>query len=283
MSASPHRLPATLSMGAVTLRSPNVDRLVPFYERVLGLRVADQTASAIHLGAGAGPLVELLNDPQAKHAHPRAPGLFHLALRVPNRAALAERIAALQVTGLRFGASDHLVSEALYVDDPDGNGIEIYCDRPHEVWPRTPDGRIAMATLPLDVPSLRDLAPMQIGSAPHGTDMGHVHLKVRDLAEAERFWVDLLGFDLVTTYPGALFVSAGGYHHHVGLNIWSSRGGPLPPDRRLGLDHLTVRIPQPDIDALGARVSAAGHSVHGDQGPLLITDPSGNRVRFVSD
>ncbi len=128
------------------------------------------------------------------------------------------------------------MSEALYVYDPDGNGIEIYCDRPRDAWPRTPDGRIAMATLPLDLPSFRALGPTQVGPAPEETDMGHVHLKVRDLGEAERFWVDLLGFDLVTTYPGALFVAAGGYHHHIGLNIWSSRGGPLPPARRLGLD-----------------------------------------------
>ncbi|MBA4789079.1 MAG: VOC family protein [Rhizobiales bacterium] len=275
--ASP--LPASLAMGAVTLRSRDPERLVPFYERAVGLRVLSREAGGAVLGAGDFPLVEIIRDPDAPASDPRFPGLFHLAVRVPDRRALAERVVALHQAGIRFGASDHLVSEALYIDDPDGNGVEIYCDRARPDWPRK-DGRIAMATLPLDLAALVPLAPAVPGPAPVGTDMGHVHLKVRDLAEAEAFWVRLLGFDLMTTYPGALFVAAGGYHHHVGLNVWSSRGAPALPAGRTGLDHVTVQVPAETLGSLTGRLTAAGYPFESAEGRLSLRDPSGNGVQF---
>ncbi|WP_205666130.1 VOC family protein [Aquabacter cavernae] len=272
-------LPAALTMGAVVLRSRDPDRLAPFYEQAVGLRVMARDADRLVLGAGLLPLVEIRRDAAAAPADRRAPGLFHLAVRVPNRRALAERVMALHQAGIRFGASDHLVSEALYIDDPDGNGVEIYCDRPKADWPWQ-DGRISMATMPLDLASLAPLAPPVPGPAPAGTDMGHVHLKVRDLAEAEAFWVGLLGFELMTTYPGALFVAAGGYHHHVGLNVWSSRGAPALKPGHVGLDHVTVRVPGTAVEALAERLKAARYPFETVDGALSLRDPSGNGVQF---
>lgn len=272
-------LPANLAMGPVTLRSRDPERLVAFYEQAVGLRVMARAGGDLVLGAGDRPLVEFIRDPDAPAADPRLPGLFHLAVRVPDRRALAERVAALHRGGIRFGASDHLVSEALYIDDPDGNGIEIYCDRPRTDWPWK-DGRIAMATLPLDLAGLMPLAPAHPGPAPVGTDMGHVHLKVRDLAEAEAFWVRLLGFDLMTTYPGALFLAAGGYHHHVGLNVWSSRGAPARAAGQTGLDQVTVLLSFETIEALAERLTGAGYAFARQGERLSVRDPSGNGVQF---
>ncbi|MEW6254830.1 MAG: VOC family protein [Pseudomonadota bacterium] len=272
-------LPATLSMGAVALRSRDVNRLASFYQSVLGLQLHGRTPSAISLGAGDGALVELLNDPQATPSDRRTPGLFHLALRVPDREALAERVLAADQAGLRIGASDHLVSEAIYLDDPDGNGIEVYCDRERSTWPWT-DGRIAMETLPLDLKALASIAPPTPGPLPAGSDIGHVHLKVRDLEEAAAFWISLVGFDLMASYPGALFIAAGGYHHHLGLNVWSSRGAALPSPHRVGLDHLTIRLPIAEIDALAGRLLLSGTPHHYKDGGLRTADPSGNAVRF---
>lgn len=272
-------LPGTLAMGPVALRSRDPERLVPFYEQAVGLQVLDRREGSLVLGAGTRPLVELIGDQGAMPVGTRAPGLFHLAVRVPDRRALAQRIVALHTAGVRFGASDHLVSEALYIDDPDGNGVEIYCDRDRASW-SWEGGRIAMATLPLDLASFASLAPSLPGPAPEGTDMGHVHLKVRDLAEAEAFWVRTLGFDLMTTYPGALFVAAGGYHHHLGLNVWASRGAPVPMPGRIGLDHFTIVVPHEAIAMISARLMESGYPFAVDEGRVRVADPSGNAVWF---
>lgn len=281
LSSHPSVGPATLALGPVTLASANPDRLVPFYRDAVGL---DFLASGDRLvfGAGGRPLVEIERRPDAAAPPRRAPGLFHMAIRVPDRAALAARLLALHGLGLRLGASDHLVSEALYVDDPDGNGIEIYRDRPEAEWPRNADGSIAMATLPLDLAALAREAPPAPGKAPAATDMGHVHLKVADLDAARRFWVDTVGLAVMARYPGALFVSAGGYHHHLGLNTWQSAGAPAPAAGTAGLDHFTVRLAAADLDALGARLSAAGVPfTRAADGTIAAADPSGNRVAFL--
>ncbi len=180
------------------------------------------------------------------------------------------------------GASDHLVSEALYLDDPEGNGIEIYRDRPRDEWRRGPDGELEMATLPLDLDgvlgTLAAEAPDE--GLPAGTVMGHVHLQVSEIAEAGAFYGDLIGFDpTVTAYPGALFVSAGGYHHHLGLNVWGSRGAPPPPAGALGLDRFRIELPAAgEADAIAARLEAAGRAVAPGPEGLEVTDPSGIRV-----
>lgn len=270
-----------LTLGPVALRTARPERLVPFYEKVLGLKAGPQTQEGITLSAGSRPVVTLIPWDDAKAPPAGAPGLFHLAMRVPDRAALAQRLAAIRGTGLRLGASDHLVSEALYIDDPDGNGIEIYRDRPRAEWPYMPDGSIAMETRPLDLPRLVREEGTSESPSPEGTDMGHVHLKVADLQEAYRFWVETVGLQLMARYPGALFVSADGYHHHLGLNIWQSAGGRAPASDTSGLDHFTMVLPEAQAELLARRLAAAGVPLIRSAGKLRFSDPSGNAAEIV--
>lgn len=271
--------PHGLTFGPVTLRSPDPARLVPFYRDVVGLSLQAEGETTV-LGAGGRALVEIVRRPQAQPAPRRAPGLFHMAVRVPDRASLAARLLAARRAGLRPGASDHLVSEALYLDDPDGNGVEIYRDRPQADWPYAPDGTLAMATLPLDLAALAGEAPAAPASAPAGTDMGHVHLKVNDLEAARRFWVETVGLAITARYPGALFVSADGYHHHLGLNIWQSSGAAAPADDAAGLGQFVVRLPAAAIATLAARFAAAAVATRPEGDALVVRDPSGNTAWF---
>ena len=222
---------------------------------------------------------------------PRAPsfstGLFHLAILVPDRAELARSLQRLARAGWRLtGASDHLVSEALYLRDPEGNGIEIYRDRPREEWRRDGD-ELAMATLPLDLESvlgeLEEDGPPANGM-PAGTTMGHVHLQVADIPPVEAFYNGALGLDvMVRSYPGALFLAAGGYHHHLGLNTWQSQGAPAPPEGALGLDHYELVLPSAaERDSAADRLADAGASPERLDEGVLATDPSGNRVLLTA-
>ena len=271
------------TLGPVRLRVADLDVAAAFYQRAIGLREVARSVSEVHLGAGGGPaLVELVGDPGAPARPPRTTGLFHLAILVPERADLAQAVHRVVGAGWTFtGASDHLVSEALYLDDPEGNGIEIYRDRPRAEWP-TRDGRLEMATLPIDLDGV--MAALPAGAPdegmPPGTVMGHVHLQVRDIPEAGAFWDGLVGFDpTVTAYPGALFVSAGGYHHHLGLNVWGSRGAPAPPAGALGLDRFRIDLPTAgEADAIAARLERAGVAVTQGADGLEAVDPSGVRV-----
>ena len=224
--------PAT-TLGDVVLTVADLDAEAAFYRDAIGLREIRRATDFVEFGApGDGaPLVTLIARPDATPRPPRTTGLFHLALLVPSRADLARALNRVTGAGSRFtGASDHLVSEALYLDDPEGNGIEIYRDRPREEWTYTPSG-LEMATLPLDIEGVLASAPAADagnGMAP-GTRIGHVHLQVASIPAAERFYTGALGFEPTARgYPGALFVSAGGYHHHVGLNIWGSEGSTGP-------------------------------------------------------
>ncbi|HET9739600.1 MAG TPA: VOC family protein [Solirubrobacteraceae bacterium] len=219
------------------LRVADLARVRDYYERTIGLRVLDENGDTVTLGADA-PLVELVGDPAAQPAPPGSTGLFHLAILVPSRPELARSIRRVVDSGERFtGASDHFVSEALYLRDPEGNGIEIYRDRPREQWEYEPDGQLRMGTVALDIQDIVAEMPADEDSGmPDGTIMGHVHLHVSDLGEAEAFYVDRLGLDVtVRGYPGALFVSHDGYHHHVGLNTWQGAHGPAPPPGSRGL------------------------------------------------
>src|SRR5947209_5740641 len=233
------------TVGTVRLTVSDLARSRAFYEQALGLRSRELDNGAIALGPPAGQageleaLVELHGDASAPRLDRRATGLFHLAILFPTRSDLAFALARLaQARWPLDGASDHLVSEALYLSDPDGNGIELYRDRPREDWPYH-DGRLRMATLPLDLDDLlgeiRSAESWQT-LAPDGTRMGHVHLQVSDLEETEAFYHGLLGFDvMVRGFPGALFVAAGGYHHHLGLNTWNSTGASPPRPGAVGL------------------------------------------------
>jgi len=273
-------LPATLRLGAVHLTVADIERSVAFYRDALGLQVARRDERGAALGAGGEELVVLHAEPGARPAGRHA-GLFHYALLYESREELARavrRLAATQ-TGIS-GASDHGVSEAIYLSDPDGNGIELYADRPREAWPAPGDGdRVGMYTRPLDVPGLlgtvADSAPARHAGA--GLRMGHVHLHVGDLEAARAFYVGVLGFEQMTTYPGALFLAAGGYHHHLGLNTWRGEGVGPAPAGTVGLREWTVVLDADSLGALRGRLAAARLG-DGD----LVADPWGIRVRFVA-
>jgi catechol 2,3-dioxygenase len=274
-------LPADTRLGAIRLRAGDAGLLRDFYERVIGLRGRAASNGVTALGAGGVPLVELVSAPDAPARPPATTGLFHLALLVPTRADLSRALRRVFEAGWHLsGASDHLVSEALYLSDPEGNGIELYRDRPREEWPRQGD-EVAMATLPLDLESLlaEPGGDADAPAMPEGTVLGHVHLQVSDLDAASAFWVGALGLDVMASlYPGALFVSAGGYHHHVGLNTWGGVGAPRPPAGARGLDRFELVLPDtPSETAARDRLAAVGE-VRDEDGEALVEDPSGNAV-----
>jgi len=266
-------------MGAVRLRVADLDAVRGFYERVIGLETIEAGGETARLGVGGHTLVELVSAPEASPRPPRTTGLFHLAILVPDRPRLGNalgRIAAAE-WGLT-GASDHLVSEALYTRDPEGNGIEIYRDRPREEW-REVNGELAMDSLPLDLAAIEAEAE---GSGPmaDGTRMGHVHLNVADIPDSDAFYSGVLGFEpKVRSYPGALFVAAGGYHHHLGLNTWIGEGAPAPEPGSLGLESFEVIVPgAAEVDAIAGRLEEAGLGVEPTDGGVKAADPSSNVV-----
>jgi catechol 2,3-dioxygenase len=275
-------------VGAVRLTVGDLARSRDFYERALGFRATEREDGTLALGVdGEAPLVELTADASAPPRPRRSTGLFHLAVLLPTRRDLAVALRRLAEARVPLdGASDHLVSEALYLHDPDGNGIEIYHDRPREDWPHV-DGSLEMATLPLDIDDvITHLPPASAKDAfaPAGTRMGHVHLQVSDLDEAEAFYAGVLGFDvMVKGYAGALFVSAGGYHHHIGLNTWRSLGDGPPPPGAIGLRTFDVVLPGADeFERVLERVSEAGISAERSNGGAVVRDPSGNAVHLVA-
>lgn len=286
LAAVSSALSPDLSLGPVRLRVRDVAGLTAFYRDVIGLAVLGEDGDVVRLGAGGRTLVELAAAAYAP-ARPRAgTGLFHLAILVPDRPALAVVLRRLVARGVRLGASDHIVSEALYLDDPEGNGIEIYRDRPRAEW-GWQAGTVEMATAQLDLRSvLADLPPgVDTGAPlPAGTVIGHVHLKVGDLAAARRFYVDRLGFTVTSErYSGALFVSAGGYHHHLGLNVWESRGRGPAPVGALGLAHYTVTLPDAGaVEAVRTRLEGAGEALRPIEGGFAVADPWGTEVHLVA-
>lgn len=278
------RLPA-LRLGVAELAVSDLDRSVAFYEERVGLRRLGETSGAAELGGeGGAPLIRLVGTPGLEPRPRNAAGLFHVAILLPTRRDLARAFARLSREGVLTGASDHLVSEALYLDDPDGNGIEIYRDRPTADWTYA-QGRLQMATERIDQTGLlAELAPGEAvdAPAPAGTVVGHIHLQAADLDEARAFWTGAVGLDLVTTYPGALFMSAGGYHHHVASNVWNSRGRPPVDDSHAGLRSFEIRVPtEADLAALKARLDDAGLAVEQTRGALHLREPSGATAAFV--
>jgi len=273
-------------MGTVVLTVTDLERMKTFYEEAIGLTVLSTAEESVRLGVDDRALVELVHRPGATERPYGTTGLFHLAILVPDRSELARAIRRVIEAGWGFtGASDHLVSEAMYLDDPEGNGIEIYRDRPRNEW-RSSNGQLAMATLPLDVDGvLGELAGETISpeKMANGTRMGHVHLNVADLDETEAFYVQRLGFEVtVRGYPGALFVSAGGYHHHLGLNTWAGPGAPPAPTGSRGLRTFEVVIPDAvELERIEKRLDSTVTDMSRDDGGLTVPDPSGNRVHLT--
>lgn len=274
-------------MGPVHLTVSDLARSLDFYRTALGLDVLDEGDGRAVLGAGKTELLVLREQPGAPPADGHT-GLFHFALLLPDRVSLARFLAhaARERVPLQ-GLSDHDVSEAIYLGDPDHHGIEVYADRPRERW----EGQVMqrMTTLPLDTDDLfselEDPATEPFDGLPDGTTMGHVHLRVADIPATLGFYRDLLGFELMAEYGDqAAFLAAGGYHHHLGANTWQSLGAPPPPPGSAALRHATIVLPgQADRDRLLALVEEAGqHVEETDDGPL-VRDPSGNGLVLAAD
>jgi catechol 2,3-dioxygenase len=276
--------PAT-RIGTVHLTVADLDRARRFYETTLGFRALPGGGSELLLGADDVPLLALTARPGARPKPAHATGLYHFAILVPDRRSLARSLRRLAEQGYPLGgASDHGVSEALYLSDPDENGIEIYRDRPRDAWPRDPDGHQAMVTQPLDLRDLLAAGDATWDGLAAGTRIGHIHLHVADLAAAEEFYCGTLGFELMQHYGhSAAFVSAGGYHHHIGLNTWAGVGAPPPPDDAAGLRYVEVVLPDAaEVERVVARAAAAGFAGERHGGGVLLRDPSHNGVLLVA-
>jgi catechol 2,3-dioxygenase len=274
-------------MGAVRLNVADLDRAQRFYERAIGLRSLQRDADEVRLGVDEGmAIVELVGRPDAPGRPAGSTGLFHLAILVPSRVELGRALRRVAGAGWRLtGASDHLVSEALYLRDPEGNGIEIYRDRPREQWGYE-GGQLQMDTLPLDLDGLLDEASAADAGAdgmPSGTRIGHVHLNVAELSAAEGFYVGLLGFEVtVRAYPGALFLATGTYHHQIGVNTWAGAGAATPPPGSLGLGWFEIALQDASqLDQAAQRLRTAGFDTHSHDEGLRTADPSGNGILLI--
>ncbi|MGY6706358.1 VOC family protein [Roseinatronobacter sp.] len=268
-----------LRIGRVWLRVRDLDTVSDFYQRVLGLAVIDKTADTLSLGVGPVALLDLQGDPLASPRNLRDAGLFHTAFLLPTRADLARWLAHAKTLGVKLqGASDHIVSEAIYLADPEGNGIEIYADRPVAHW-RDAKGQIRMATEQLNIPDLLRVGKGNWAGFPEGGTIGHVHLQVGDIDTADAFYRDILGFDIASRYPGASFFGSGGYHHHLAGNIWNSRRAGVRPRGAAGLDiiEIVARKPVTRAAIVDRAELASLHIDETDQTPVLH-DPWGTRI-----
>ncbi len=286
---SGYRLPAATRLGAVHLQISDLGRSLAFYEVTLGLRVLSRGGQRAVLGAEGSdaPLVALEEKPGARPATQRGLlGLYHFAILLPDRASLGRFVRHLGEIGARAGAGDHLVSEAFYLQDPDNLGIEVYADRPQSSWRRI--GReLMMATDPVDTKAIvRAAGDAPWTGMPSGTSIGHVHLHVGELARASAFYSEALGFDrMVWQYPGALFLGAGGYHHHLGTNTWAGTGAASPTAQDVQLLEWTIELPgAADVAEVAQSLERAGYAVSredvaGTGSAIVARDPWGTRVR----
>jgi len=287
IAPSGFRLPAATHIGLVRLQVSDLARSLAYYERVLGFRTLNRSGTVATLGAvdGGAPILELHEKPGAQPVPRRGRlGLFHFAILLPDRPSLGRLVTHLNEIGAYAGMSDHLVSEAIYLTDPDGLGIEVYADRPRAEW-RYEGRELVMSTLPLDVPNLVAAAGNTRWSGmPNGTRMGHIHLHVGDLDAGAAFYHDALGFDKVAWgYPGALFMSAGGYHHHLGTNTWAAGAPSAGEDEARLIDWDLVLPDAGSVSEAAASVERAGGRVERlPDGGVLARDPWGTAVRLVA-
>ncbi len=282
MSQSEFKLSPKLKLGPVSLKVKDLDSMLVFYERDLGLTVLDRDEAIVQLGpAKSGePILVLQDIPNAEKPPLDAAGLYHYALLVPDRRSLAAAYLSLGNAGVIFdGFADHLVSEALYLTDPEGNGIEIYTDRERGQWKFDEEGHVDMATQPLDLDSLlREVSGLSgdsVKAFPEETRVGHVHLQVTDLQRSTAFYRTMLGLDLMRYYGSAAFLSAGGYHHHVGMNTWETLGGKPAKKSWAGLENFTLTVPQENLEELSSMLADSPYVTNQGTGQLFISDPDG--------
>lgn len=273
-----HKAPHTYT-GEVHLNVLDLNRSIQFYKEIIGFKVLEEVSNKAVLTAdGETPLLIIEQPENVRMKEPKKTGLYHFALLLPTRADLGMIIEHFVNKKVALGAADHLVSEALYLADPDGNGIEIYIDRDPSVW-HWENGKVAMATDPLDGDSIVAESAGQVWDGlPTGTIMGHVHLHVANLPDAEKFY-NALGFEVVTNYPQALFMSNGKYHHHIGLNTWNGEGAPRPSKGSIGLQSYALIYPTELVLKEAIRkVEALAVSVKSSENGFVVEDPAGNRI-----
>lgn len=266
----------------LSLKVSDLERSLAYYDGVIGLQTIHRTEEGATLSADGERGLLFLK--QAKKQGPklgRTTGLYHFALLLRERGDLANFLAFLLEHRLPFGSADHILTEALYLEDPDGNGIELYYDKA-EAELEGPVDSLEMATLPLDLNDLLELVSGKWDRIPKDAIIGHMHLHVNSLDAAEDFYVDGLGFDIVASYPGALFISDGAYHHHIGLNIWQGEGAEPAPSDAPGLDWYNIVLAgEEERDRLVQRLLAKGYFVAQEADFFLAKDPAGNRLRLV--
>jgi catechol 2,3-dioxygenase len=264
------------------LKVRDLDQLTSFYRDALGLAVLDKNRDAATLGVGVVPLLHLEHYPGAKPDDPREAGLYHTAFLMPTRPDLARWVRHVARTRVPLtGASDHAVSEAFYLDDPEGNGIEVYSDRPAESWQWT-GSDLRITTDPLDVDDILREVPSNASypGAPEGLRIGHVHLRVGNAAQAETFYRDTIGLDVTRRRQGATFLSSGRYHHHIAANVWHSAGARERDSERAGLSWLAFEAADPEtFRGLETRLSKAGRTLSSTSRTLEAADPWGTRLR----
>jgi catechol 2,3-dioxygenase len=270
------RLPDGFQLGPAALRVSGADRALDFYVNKVGLVLRERTDTTAALGTREEDVLRLDFQPGIAPRNYKETGLYHIAILVPDRPALGAAIARLAASNVKLGAADHLVSEAIYLWDPDNNGIEIYRDRPREEWVWHGD-QVQMANRPLDFDGLLSQPGVEaLAQAPMkaGTCIGHIHLEVDDLAKARKFYSEVVGLAPTSTLPGAQFLAAGGYHHHLGTNIWDSRNGPLPSPDSAGISLMTFELPDTNsLQALQSRLETAGTSTTANGNGFDFVDP----------
>ncbi|WP_405155660.1 VOC family protein [Paenibacillus sp. FSL K6-0108] len=285
---STYQIPATTHLGEVSLRISNLDRSIQFYTEVVGLKLLERSDKVATLSAdGKQSLLRLEQLANAVTMPVRSTsGLYHFAILLPDRKSLGLALRNLAESGIEIGQGDHLVSEAFYISDPDQNGIEIYADRPRDTWKRDADNNYIMSSDPVDVDSLFALAanePWQ--GLPAGTVIGHVHFHVRSLEESRRFYTGVLGFDIVGNFANmsALFVSAGGYHHHIGLNIWAGTGAPVNPANATGIDYFTIIYEgKEQLEQAVEQLRQSNTSIEQQGKDWFTVDPQNIRIRLTT-
>ncbi|QOR66620.1 VOC family protein [Cytobacillus suaedae] len=278
-----HREPITF-VDQVNLRIQNLQRSIAFYKDTIGFKILEQTdRSAIFTADGKTALLSIEQPDHVVPKQGRTTGLYHFALLLPKRINLAKIVQHFMEIGLQFESSDHLVSEALYLSDPDGNGIEIYVDRDSSQW-NWSNGEVEMTVDPLNFQDLLSVGKLESWEGlPDETVMGHIHLHVSELRKTEEFYTKGLGFEVVNRFgTQALFISDGKYHHHIGLNTWNGLGAPIPPTNSVGLESFTLMLSSEEKkNTIISQLNEMGATVKEEEDSIVTTDPSGNRIRLL--
>ncbi|WP_163102469.1 VOC family protein [Peribacillus alkalitolerans] len=270
-----------ITIDSISLKVVDLDRSIQFYQGVLGFQVIDREDCKATLGINKTPFLYIHQPDGIKPKEARRSGLYHFAILLPNRVELGSFLHHMIKSGYPLqGASDHLVSEAIYFADPDGNGIEVYADRPSDTW-KWINGEVKMATIPLDVKNLLSVSEGKAWNAmPIGTTIGHIHLHVSELKESEKFYTEGLDFDVVTRYGGqALFISYDQYHHHIGLNTWNGVGAPAASENSVGMIHYTIKFRDAEkLSKIIEQLKLLGALVIQEREHWKTIDPSGNQI-----